>query len=81
MSWIVLTKRPARRGSLSAGTAPTFEWVPCPGHPQPYATAAQARRALMVSLMPELSGHDDAQIERHYKAWQRNVNHHKLTRI
>lgn len=81
MSWAILTRRAARRGNVSGTVAPIFEWVPCPGHLDPYPTAEAARRALMVSLMPELAGHDDAQIKRHYLAWQRNVQAHKLARV
>jgi hypothetical protein len=80
MIWRIMERHAAQRGSLTTGAAPRFEWRPSP-HYQNFPTAAAARRALMVSLMPELKGHTDEQIRQHYDPYQRNVGHHKVEQV
>ena len=81
MQWAVFKRHPVRRGTSDGQVRAVFEWVRDPAYPATHPTAADARRALMESLMPELRGRDDGQIRQHYNPWQRNVGHHKVARV
>lgn len=76
MGWVVMRPIWVRQ----AGHAPRREWEREPKLPI-FETPAEARRAYMEGIDPNLVGKPDDMIKRHFQAWRSNVRGAKLQRV